>query len=205
MTSKATDKRLVATHEAGLSGAAGIAAAALFVLTTILVQVAPIGTDYGSSTDYLHQVVLAMAYVAVLVTLLSLHARQRRSQRYGLLGASGTVLTALGYGVVLVVVVVGIVAGARVVNDARLAAAAVLLVGSALLGIATLRARVTPWWCGALLIIAFPVGDFANQAFAGAEGLVLASLWGSLGVALRRPSGLAEGSGQRTGETSQRR
>jgi uncharacterized membrane protein YqjE len=172
-------------HEAALGGAGGAAAAALFVLTTILTQVAPIGADYESSTDYLHQVVLGLAYVAVLVTLIGLHARKRRSQRYGLLGALGTVLTALGYGAILVVVVAGIVAGERVLNEARIAAAAVLLVGSVLLGVATLRTRVAPWWCGALLIVTFPVGDAVNQAFAGAEALVLALLWGSLGAALK--------------------
>jgi hypothetical protein len=122
-----------------------------------------------------------------------------------MLSVLGTVLTLVGYGVVLGIVVAGVVMEARVLNDARLAAAAVVLVGSAVLGVATLRARMVPWRCGALLIIAFPLGHFADQASTGTEGIVLALLWGSLGAALRRPSRLAEGSGQRTGETTRRR
>jgi len=188
MTSKTTTPIPTAMHEPRLGGTAGVAAAALLVLTTILTQMAPIGSHYKSTTDYLHQVVLALAYAAVLVTLVGAHARQRPSQRYGLLGMLGTVLTLSGYGVVLVVDTAGIMMNGRVLDDARLTAAAVLLVGSALLGVATLRARVLPWWCGALLIVAFPLGHFANQAVDGAEGFILAMVWGSFGAALlKRP------------------
>jgi hypothetical protein len=203
MTSNATTPSIRASRSTRLGGAAGAAAAVLFVLTTILTQVAPIGTGYESTTDYLHQVVLALAYAAVLVTMVGLHARQRRSQRYGLLGRLGTALALVGYGVVLVIVIVGLVAGARVFNDARLVAAAVLLVGSGLLGVATLRARVAPWWCGALLVVALPVGDVANQALAGAEGLILALLWGSLGAVLWRPSSSSVEAASQPSETAQ--
>jgi hypothetical protein len=54
------------------------------------------------------------------------------------------------------------------------------------LGIMTLRARVLPWWCGVLLIVAFPLGDIADAAVAGLEALLLALLWGSAGAALLR-------------------
>jgi hypothetical protein len=69
----------------------------------------------------------------------------------------------------------------------RIAAGIVLLVGSALLGIAVLLARLLPWWCGVLLIVAFPLGDVANALFPVAENLLLALLWGSIGLALRQP------------------
>ena len=47
-----------------------------------------------------------------------------------------------------------------------------------------IRTRVLPWWCGVLLIVAFPLGDVANELFGSAENLLLALLWGSMGVAL---------------------
>ena len=52
--------------------------------------------------------------------------------------------------------------------------------------------RALPWWCGVLLIVAFPLGDVVNQMFRGSEGLLLALLWGTVGVALlarARPTG----------------
>ncbi len=47
-----------------------------------------------------------------------------------------------------------------------------------------LRAKLLPWWCGVLLIVAFPLGDRANAIFGSAEYLLLALLWGSMGIAL---------------------
>jgi hypothetical protein len=176
-------------QNARVGGAAGLAAAVLFVITTILSEAAPIGTGFTTTTAYVHQGVLCLAYVAVLVTLQRLHPVQKLSQRYGRLGTLGTALAMVGYGVVLVIVATGIIMGARVLNDARILAAALLLVGSAVLGVVTVRARVLPWWCGALLISALPLGDVANQAFDGGEGLVLALLWGSIGTALLKQFG----------------
>jgi hypothetical protein len=66
----------------------------------------------------------------------------------------------------------------------RLAGAGVLLVGSVLLGVIILRARLLPWWCGVLLIVAFPLGHFTNAIFGAAENLLLTLLWGSMGFAL---------------------
>jgi hypothetical protein len=47
-----------------------------------------------------------------------------------------------------------------------------------------IRARLLPWWCGVLLIVTFPLGHFANAIFGAAENLLLALLWGSMGIAL---------------------
>ena len=61
-----------------------------------------------------------------------------------------------------------------------------MLVGSALLGVIIIRARLLPWWCGVLLIVTFPLGHFANSLFSSAENLLMALLWTSVGVALLR-------------------
>ena len=53
----------------------------------------------------------------------------------------------------------------------------------------TLRARILPWWCGMLLIIAFPLGDLSNAILEGGEGILLGILWGVVGYALLSRSG----------------
>jgi hypothetical protein len=89
--------------------------------------------------------------------------------------------------------VISMVQGYASFQTVRLAGAGVLLVGSVLLGVIILRARLLPWWCGVLLIVAFPLGHFANAIFGAAENLLLALLWGSIGVALlSRREGVAE-------------
>jgi hypothetical protein len=60
----------------------------------------------------------------------------------------------------------------------RLGFAVVILVGSAILGVVVLRMHLLPWWCGVLLIVAFPVGHFANALFASTENILRALLWG---------------------------
>ena len=68
-----------------------------------------------------------------------------------------------------------------------------MLIGSLLLGVIIIRAKLLPWWCGVLLIIAFPLGDVANAIFSSAENLLLALLWGSMGIVLlSRRQGVAE-------------
>lgn len=185
MSSNMVNTAMVNTAMVRRGGWAGLVAAALLVLNTVLSQFALVGTEYRSPSAHLQQVLLVLAYAAVVVAVLGLHARHYGQQRYGRLGAVGTVLTVIGYGVVALIVLIGTIMGGRVLDEVRIVAAVVLLIGSALLGIALLRARVVPWWCGVLLIVAFPLGDVANRVrFAGAEGLLLALLWGLVGAAL---------------------
>ncbi len=165
-------------------GWAGVLAAVMLIINTVLSQIAPVGMVYRSPSDYAHQVLLLVAYLLVMVAVIGLRARHRGQPRYGLLGGLGSALTMIGYSTVAAVIVAGMIAGSRILQEVRIGAAVVLLVGSALLGIAVLRARLLPWWCGVLLIVAFPLGDVANQVFAGAEGILLAALWGSVGAAL---------------------
>ena len=119
-----------------------------------------------------------------LVTLAGLHATQRHSGRYGILGAAGFWLTFLGYVVVMVTVHLTLLAGDEPILSVRLVGGLLVLVGSILLGAMTIRARVLPWWCGVLLIVGFPLGDFLNNVAVGSENLVLAIVWGLIGSAL---------------------
>jgi hypothetical protein len=168
-------------------------AAALLVVSAILNLTSPIQQTYDSTATYLYLGVTVAAYIAVVVAVLGIHALHSGMPRYGLLGTTGAVLTIAGYVIIAVVTVISMVQGQASLPTVRLAGAAVLLIGSILLGVIIIRARLLPWWCGVLLIVAFPLGDVANAIFSSAENLLLALLWGSMGVALlSRRRGVAE-------------
>jgi hypothetical protein len=165
-------------------GIAGVVAAALLILSAILYLLSPVQRTYDTATSYLYLGVTLAAYIAVIVAVLGIHALHSGSPRYGRLGATGTVLTVAGYAIIAVMTVISMVQGYASFPYVRLAGAGVLLVGSVLLGVIILRARLLPWWCGVLLIVAFPLGHFANAIFGAVENMLLALLWGSVGIAL---------------------
>jgi hypothetical protein len=174
-------------------GIAGVVAAALLILSAILYQLHPVQRTYDSAASYVYVGLGLAAYIAVIVAVLGIHALHSGTPRYGRLGTTGTVLTIAGYAIIAVMTVISMVQGHASFLMVRLAGAGVLLVGSALLGVIILRARLLPWWCGLLLFVAFPLGHFANAIFGAAENLLLALLWGSLGIALlSRREGVAD-------------
>jgi hypothetical protein len=174
-------------------GIAGIAASALFIVSAILEQLSPLQRIYDSVASYLYLGVVVAAYIAVIIAVLGIHALHSGRPRYGRLGTTGTVLTIAGYLIMIVVRMISMVAGRESLGNVRLGAGLAVLIGSVLLGVIILRARILPWWCGVLLIVAFPLGDVANAIFRAAENLLLALLWGSVGVALlARREGVAE-------------
>ena len=174
-------------------GIAGVVAAALLILSAILYQLHPVQRTYDSAASYVYVGLGLAAYIAVIVAVLGIHALHSGTPRYGRLGTTGTVLTIAGYAIIAVMTVISMVQGHASFLMVRLAGAGVLLGGSALLGVIILRARLLPWWCGLLLIVAFPLGHFANAIFGAAENLLLALLWGSLGIALlSRREGVAD-------------
>ncbi len=55
-------------------------------------------------SEYLIEVVVVVAFVLTLLTIAGVHAAQRHSGRYGLLGAAGFWMTFLGYVIVFAIV-----------------------------------------------------------------------------------------------------
>jgi hypothetical protein len=174
-------------------GIAGIAAAALFIISAILEQLNPLQRTYDSTASYIYLGVVVAAYIGVIIAVLGIHALHSGKPRYGRLGTVGTVLTIAGYLIMIVVRMISMAAGQESLSNVRIGGGLAVLIGSVLLGVIILRARMLPWWCGVLLIVAFPLGDVANAIFSAAESLLLALLWGSVGVALlARREGVAE-------------
>jgi hypothetical protein len=167
------------------SGLVGLAAAVMFALSGILTFTAPpLQRPLGSFGDYLLEVVIVVAFALTLATIAGLHAVQTQSGRYGRLGAAGSLLTFVGYVIVLVSAHLTRLAGSEPILSVRLVGGLLVLVGSILLGAMTLYARVLPWWCGVLLIVGFPLGDILNNVAEGIENIVFAIVWGSIGYAL---------------------
>jgi hypothetical protein len=167
-------------------GTAALLAAVALVLSAILAVLLPPEGIVDSASEYVYRGLAIVAYGAIIAAVLGLHQAHRGIPRYGGLGTIGTVATVVGYGVMLVLSAIVVVRDFEYLLTIRVTAAFVLLIGSVLLGIAVLRARLLPWWCGVLLIAAFPLGDLANALFPVAENLLLALLWGSVGLALRQ-------------------
>jgi hypothetical protein len=119
---------------------------------------------------------VAFYVAAVLFTnagLLGFHALQQDS--YGRLGRVA-LYTVLGSSALHVTYMIGLVG---------------VLIGLILYGVATLRARVLPIWCGVLFIAFLPVsialGEYGNF-FTGLAQLVLGYVLLQRGAAAQRPS-----------------
>ena len=169
---------------ARLSGWAGVLAAVMYLLAGILALAAPSQGIFDSFSDYyLIGIILVVALAVTLVVIAGLHGSQRGS--YGRLGAAGSLITFIGYALIVVVAGVGLLVGDEAFFAVRLIAALAVLTGSVLVGAMTLRARVLPWWCGVLLIVGFPLGDIFDEIVSrGSEGIVFGIVWGLVGYAL---------------------
>jgi hypothetical protein len=139
-------------------GWAGMVAAGTYLLAGILILAAPPQRRFDYSSYYLSEIVLVVASAATLVVIAGLHGSQ--TGRYGRSGAAGSLIAFIGYALVALVANVSVPVGSEALPAVRLVAALAVLIGSAILGAMTIRARVLPWWCGVLLIVGFPLGDF---------------------------------------------
>jgi hypothetical protein len=165
-------------------------AAITYVLASFLILAEPPQRVFDSHSDYLSEIILVVAFAATLIVVAGLHALQRG--RYGRLGAAGSLITFVGYALIVLVATVSVLVGGEALSAVRLIAALAVLIGSVLLGAMSLRARLLPWWCGVLLIVGFPLGDFLEEVVArGSEGIVFGVVWGLVGYALLSSSSRA--------------
>jgi len=166
-------------------GVAGLLAAVLLVASTTLTQLAGNPEVYATPGNYLVQALNTVAFLAAVVAIIGFYALLSRTGRFRRLGLVGAVLAGIGYATMALLNVVNLIAGGLTVIPVRIGASLFLLVGSVILGVIVFATRVLPWWCGVLLIVAFPLGDVANEVlFAGSESILLALLWGSVGAGL---------------------
>ena len=89
--------------------------------------------------------------------------------RYGRPGAMGSLIAFIGYAMVSVLTAISAPQGGQALLDVRLTTGEG---GTHRLGTPrrTLSARVVPWWCGVLMIVGFPLGDFSDAIVREARG-----------------------------------
>jgi hypothetical protein len=152
-------------------GLAGVAAGTMYALTAILSLFAPQEAVFDSISDYLIEVIFVVGLAGTLIVVASLHALQKDS--YGRLGAAGSLITFTGYALLLVAAAATTLAGREVLDTVFPVGVLAILLGSILLGIMTLRARLLPWWCAVFLIVGFPLTVPLDLAVRGAGGIML--------------------------------
>jgi hypothetical protein len=167
-----------------LGGLAGILAAALLLIVAVIDQVAPVGVVYDSPNEYVHSAISMVAFLAVVAAVVGVWTLKSRTSQLRRLTTVAAWMTGLGYGFVALLNAINLIQGERTLNMVRLGAALVMLIGSVILGVIVLVTHLLPWWCGVLMIIAFPLGHFANALFPSAENILYVLLWGSVGLAL---------------------
>jgi hypothetical protein len=172
-------------------GLAGSAAAVVFLVAAIVNLISPYQRGvFDSFSDYLYQLLVTVAFALITLAIAGLHVLQ--SGRYGRWGTAGASMSFVGYTILVVVAAATLLAGADVLLSVRLVGAAAILLGSIVLGVMTIRARVLPWWCGVLIIVGFPLGDVSNALIRGGEAIVFAIVWGLVGWGLLSRSGTLE-------------
>jgi hypothetical protein len=137
--------------------------------------------EIGSFSYYLLETIFCIASVGILGGLAGFHALQAAS--YGQLGAVGFYAAFIGTALMLISTAATNLAGREVLNFLFVLGFLGTL-GLVLLGVATLRARVLPQWCGVLLIAAvfgIPV-YFALGNYGGA--ILYGLVWLGLGYGL---------------------
>lgn len=150
---------------------------------------------------YLDGVVFIVAVVGLIGGLVGLHARQEES--YGWLGAAGFFASFVGVALAFVLVLDRMLVPVdrrsffeRLVGLGPLwgvlGGPALLSVGFLLLGIATMRARVLPHWCGVVLVILLPTAGILTTVWGFYwGGVAFGAGWLALGAALWIASGEA--------------
>lgn len=164
---------------------AGVAWAASGIVHFVMVYPEAGAGPLGSTAMYLIESAHAVAEAGMLGALLGLRARQ--APAYGRLGTAGFIVAFLGTALLCAITVIAIIThdalGEAFLSSVFVSGMLGWLVGFPLLGVATLRAKVLPRWCGVLLLAYVPLVVFLLSSY-GWGGIALGLLWVALGYAL---------------------
>lgn len=169
---------------------AAMAGGVLYLLSGVAQLASPGQADpFSGTSDYLIQVLRALSLLLTLTGFVALHLVFQAGGYRGPRGWTGFRAAILGQGAMLASAVASLVAGAPTLSFLSVAGTLVLLLGLALLSVATHRAALLPGW-SAYLVGALAVGVL------GEVGVVVVGLvWITLAyVLLSVRSGGAAGS-----------
>jgi hypothetical protein len=146
----------------------------------------------GTFSYYLLEILFSIALAGMLAGIVGFHARQ--APNYGRLGTAGFFAAFVGVFFMFASTVATILVGSEVLDWLFVLGLVGTLVGFALLGAATLRARVLPRWCGILLLVAvlgipvyFALGSYGGAILYGLVWLALGyGLWSERGASVEQ-------------------
>jgi hypothetical protein len=153
-----------------------MAGGVLYVVSGVAQLASPGQTDpFSGTSDYLIQVLRALSLLLTLAGFVALHLLLQAGGYRGARGWTGFRAAILGQGAVLASAVGSLLAGAPALGFLSIAGTLVLLVGLALLSVATHRAALLPGW-SAYLVGALAVGVLGEVGVvvAGVDWVVLA-------------------------------
>ncbi len=145
-----------------------------------LVQLGSSGqTDpFSGTSDYLIEALRALSFLLTLAGLVALYLLLRAGGYRGVRGWTGFRAAVLGQGAMLASTAASLVAGAPAWGALYFAGVCVLLVGLALLPVATHRAAILPGWS------AYLVAALAAVIFGGVGVVVVGAAWIALAYVL---------------------
>ena len=163
---------------------AAIVGGAFYVVSGVVQLASPGQTDpFSGTSDYLVQVLRALSLLLTLSGFVALHLVFQAGGYRGPRGWTGFRAAVLGQGAMLASAVASLIAGAPALGFLSVVGTLVLLVGLALLSVATHRAALLPGW-SAYLVGALAVGVL------GEVGVVVVGLvWITLAYVLRSVRG----------------
>jgi hypothetical protein len=157
-----------------------IVGGALYVVSGVAQLASPGQTDLFSGTsDYLIQVLRALSLLLTLAGFVALNLLFRAGGYRGVRGWTGFRAAVLGQGAMLAGAVASLIAGAPALGFLSFVGTLVLLVGLALLSVATHRAALLPGWS------AYLVGALAAGVLGEVGVVVVGVVWIALGYVLR--------------------
>ena len=167
---------------------------ATYVLTGVAQLASPEQTDpFSRASDYLIQILLALSFLLTLAGFAALNLLLQAGGYRGPRGWTGFRATVVGQTAMLASAAASFLAGGSALSFLYTVGVLVLLVGLALLPVATYRAAILPWWSTLL------VAGLAAIIF-GEIGVVLVGLvWIALGYVLWSRSGATTGRPPRAG------
>jgi hypothetical protein len=148
--------------------------------------------ELGTFSYYLLEILFSIALAGMLAGIVGFRARQ--APNYGRLGTAGFFAAFVGVFFMFASTVATILVGSEVLDWLFVLGLVGTLVGFALLGAATLRARVLPRWCGILLLVAvlgipvyFALGSYGGAILYGLVWLALGyGLWSERGSSVEQ-------------------
>lgn len=171
-----------------LGGMAAVVGGVLWLAGGLIALMIGANSQDPASFSSLVEGIFTVAFIGTLAGIAGLHVRQASS--YGLLGTAGSVAAFTGIASMSASTGASALIGPTSVGNPILDSLFFLgfliaVVGFVLLGIATLRVRVLPRWCGILLILFLPVVAALGASLGGfGAGIVQGTVWLALGYLL---------------------